>query len=568
MMSAKSLTDENTTEFQAWRQEWITKLLSALLILCVPAFLLSLYLAYEHSAGWGIFVLVIAFATLAVLRFWPRMAYHIQVMGVLGLLYGASVVVLFRTGLGGLGYILLLLVPFIAYSFLDLSAAISTLILSCLSLIVVGVLYWTGIFVVQVAVLVNTPAAWVGNMVAFLLASLIFLQSQHYLLPRLNASLLKNRNLAQSLELQREEIAQRLELERQRGDRVSQAVALGTHLIELQDRDAVAQSLVHNVAEMFEFYQVNLFIVDDRGEQLRLVAALPGKGEQLVRMRWQIPIVSDLLPGLVARTRSEKAIAAPATDTYLGEQFQFPETRAEVCFPLIFQDELLGVFDVHSARRVTSAPLKNVALFLETDLQLLRIIAQYTATALGVLQSLEAEELQLQKMRAMYMEQSMASWRDILASGEVVDATVGHIVKEKIQSLAEAALLTQESQMALVGEHYVLVLPLIAPYSETSIPLGYIAFSRAREKGNWDAPTLLLLKQAGERLALAFENTRLLTESRQQALYEEELGRFSELIWGNLKVDSIMECSVQELGRLLGASDVTLALPSRTEVAS
>jgi GAF domain-containing protein len=90
--------------------------------------------------------------------------------------------------------------------------------------------------------------------------------------------------------------------------------------------------------------------------------------------------------------------------------------------------------------------------------------------------------------------------------------------------------------------------------------LGYLAFTRATEKGNWNADARSTIMMAAERLAVALDNTRLLVEARRQALYDEQLSQLGDLIWQTPSPEVIMEQSVRELGRFLGASEAQLYL--------
>jgi GAF domain-containing protein len=81
-----------------------------------------------------------------------------------------------------------------------------------------------------------------------------------------------------------------------------------------------------------------------------------------------------------------------------------------------------------------------------------------------------------------------------------------------------------------------------------------------RELGDWDAETRVFIEAAAERLALALDNTRLLVQTRRQAFYQEQLGRLDDVVWRNPSTAAIMEGSVQELGRVLDASEVQVYL--------
>jgi len=166
----------------------------------------------------------------------------------------------------------------------------------------------------------------------------------------------------------------------------------------------------------------------------------------------------------------------------------------------------------------------------------------------------------------LYTQYTAASWATLMEIEQVDTYTIaeGEYVEELARVLAEEAMAKRSPQSMPLedGEHYLLVVPLIA----REYPLGYVAFVRSTEQGAADF--LPVIEMAANRLALALDNTRLLMETRRRAMYEQQLGRIGDVVWASPTPEMIMERSVQELGRLLGASSVTLKLAPSSSQAS
>jgi len=78
--------------------------------------------------------------------------------------------------------------------------------------------------------------------------------------------------------------------------------------------------------------------------------------------------------------------------------------------------------------------------------------------------------------------------------------------------------------------------------------------------GGASEDTEVLLGAAAERLAAALENSRLIAQSRQRAEREHAISEVSAKIGASIDVDAIMRSTVEELGRLLGDSEVSIQL--------
>jgi GAF domain-containing protein len=60
--------------------------------------------------------------------------------------------------------------------------------------------------------------------------------------------------------------------------------------------------------------------------------------------------------------------------------------------------------------------------------------------------------------------------------------------------------------------------------------------------------------------AVALENARLVSESRQIAMYERMLAEINSKIWSSATIDGVLQTVVKELGRRLSASQATIEL--------
>lgn len=533
------------TNVREWQQALINQVLKVLFLVALPALVFAVYYVWKDGRGWLIPFYVGGFALLTLLRFWRGAPYALQVGVLLAIVYALALLSLSRAGLASNAPLFLVALSFVATIFLDKRAATASVIVSIVTMIVAAWVFVSGKLSIapEAQIITSDVTAWVSYTLTLLMAIVFFVASQNYLLPRLTKALDQSRNLTHELEAGRRRAEDDAERRRQQAERLGWVAELGNVLASLRRRDDLVWRVVREIAGAFGVYQVNLFLMDRAGNALTLAAADGAQGEALVKERYQIPVGARLLPGQVAQIgREQMALLSP------DELPLFPLSRVEVSFPLSVRGEVLGVLDIHSA----------ALAFSEEVLQLFRIVTGYVTTSLDVVQLFEESEAQIREMRALYAQSTLTSWRELLEAGEAQSFMVGTTPETAVVALAADAVAARAPRSTWLDEAqaYLLIVPLVA----RDVALGYLAFTRSVEKGDWDADSRALVGAAAERLAIALDNTRLLVEMRQQALYDEQLSRLGTMIWETPVSDVIMEQSVRVLGRFLGASEVQLVL--------
>jgi GAF domain-containing protein len=79
-------------------------------------------------------------------------------------------------------------------------------------------------------------------------------------------------------------------------------------------------------------------------------------------------------------------------------------------------------------------------------------------------------------------------------------------------------------------------------------------------KDEWTGDQQSLVDAVATQAAIALENARLVSESRQIALRERMVAEISSKIWTSATIDSVLQTVVKELGRRLDASSATVEL--------
>lgn len=533
------------SEIRELRCALLRHVLGILFWVSIPALLMGIYYVVADG-NWTYGLAYIGlFLLLGLLHWVKRIPYRVQIGVLLIIIYALALLSVFRGGLSSNVRLFLLTLPFVAVVFLGRGAGMVVLGLSLLTMA-----HFAGVFSLKllaipdsVQIMSHKPMAWFSYTLTWLLLTVFVMVSLTQLLSRFRETLIHRHDLTHKLNAQRLQAEQDAASARLRAEQMQWVAEFGNALASLRRRESVAWRTVREMERSLHLYQVNVFLTDRTGATLLLTAAAGARGEDLVAAGFPVWIGERSLLGQVAQTGQEqlRVLSPDATAP-------FPLSRAEMALPLVVRGELLGILDIHGA-----------AAFSENDQQLFRVVAGYVTTSLDMLAALEEINGQLQEMRMLYSRYTTASWRSLVEAKLQLSHVAGDLSAEAVEALAAEALQTRAAcsrPPTAALNTYLLVAPLIA----RDVPLGYLAFTRAAEHGDWDAETRSFIEAAAERLALALDNTRLLVQTRRQAFYQEQLGRLDEAVWRNPSTQAIMENSVKELGRVLDANEVQVYL--------
>lgn len=541
-------------DLREWQLSLLTQILRGLVFTALVVLIPAIYfVSGEHGIGHILFYGV-SFVLLLILRFGKRIPYTVKVVGILVLIYGLGISSLLRAGLGSNAQIFLIALPFTAMLLLGKWEGWICLAGSFVTMVVFGILFSNKILSIpdDVQVMSHKIDAWVSYTVTLTWAGAFFVVTQSYLRSRLVTDLAQSRAMAQELDVQRAQAERDAVRAQLHAEQMGWIANFGNILTSLRNRDLLVQRVAQDLVQNFALYQVNFFLTDRSGDILNLVAAAGAQGQDWISANMPEMVGGRSLLGHVAQTGKEQARVLE-----IGQLASLPDSRFEVALPLVVRGELLGVLDIHSTDVTLS----------ELSLQLFRIVAGYVSGALDTLRFFEESERQTHEMRMLYAQHVVASWRSLLGAESLPTYSLGALPADRARELAEEVLRDRQSRSLLLEDDqgHLLVVPLIA----RDVVLGYLAFVRASSKGAWDKEARALIEMAADRLALALDNTRLLVEVRRQAFYQEQLRRVDDVIWRNPSPDVIMEQSVRELGRFLGAGEVQLYItPAQPEEAS
>jgi GAF domain-containing protein len=232
-----------------------------------------------------------------------------------------------------------------------------------------------------------------------------------------------------------------------------------------------------------------------------------------------------------------------------------PETRSEIALPLRAEKNIIGVLDVQSDQSQA---------FTNDDVSIIQTLADQLAIAIERARLLQQVQQNLKELEQVYGHTTRDSWRSAAESGLI--ANFGYQFDNiRIQPINEAPALGQKAiqEKNKISEKDGTKQERVAiPIKLRGQPIGVVT---VRLKEGYKQTTVNTIEQAVERLASSLESARLFEEARQRADREQTISHVTTAISSAPEFDAILRTAVEEIGKSLGDSEVSIRIIENTE---
>lgn len=592
-------------ELEPWRPRLLQLLAYAAVGVGLPAVAVNVYDAYASGQLVLIPFWLCSYLILILITFAGRIPYGVRAGTFLGLIYGLGLFDLIHTGPTGNSTILLLSIPVLAVTFLSRQAGITALFVTFVTQALSAWAVSTSRFVplgrrVNVA---GHPGRWWSSPVVFLLAAGGLVLVETRLIARLADALTRDRELGRNLaDFQARLGGQKSEL-RRRALQLEAGVELGRAITSVFDVDELLRRAVELIPDYFGCYFAGVFLLDETGDWVVLRAGTGDVWTQMAAEGFRIEIEESSIIGWTARNK----VSYVALDVEKNERYRphplLPKTGSEVTLPLIFNGHLLGVLDVRA---------KETAAFDETDIRVLRGVADQLAIAIQNARHVSGEAALLEATSPLYR----ASRR--LTRATAIDEIVDGIVDSVAETEADGCLVlefTRSPAGELDGLRYLstwhaegqppmrpgMTVPLDDSFfplellddvltvtdvenderlassgremlqemdagALVSIPLragerriGQVVVLSS-EPGSFSASSMRLYEMLGDDGARAIERARLLEQAQHRAQQEESLRRVVDRVRRAADIEQALRAAAGELSDTMDVPRVSIEL--------
>jgi GAF domain-containing protein len=287
------------------------------------------------------------------------------------------------------------------------------------------------------------------------------------------------------------------------------------------DLDDLLNRVIQLISEQFGYYYVGIYLMDLSEKWAELKATTSDLADLPLQSR-RLEISGKSTVSTAIRERSPQ-VAQISLGEIQPKEDLLAHTRSEIALPLIVGDRVLGALDVQSTEESD---------FESQVIATLQSMARQVAIAIENARLFQEAQQVIREMRAVQQQYLQEGWRDYFTHAEEMEYGVGDEVNENSEKLS-------------------------VPISLRNQVLGQITLEGAEE---WTPEQQSLVDAVAAQTAIALENARLMSESRQIALRERMFAEINSKIWASATIDGVLQTVARELGRQLDASQVTVEL--------
>lgn len=289
------------------------------------------------------------------------------------------------------------------------------------------------------------------------------------------------------------------------------------------DPDQLIARVVNLFPERFGYYYAAIYLVDSSQRWAELEYATGEAGKVLKQNRHRLEVSGRSMVGSAIREKRPRIAQIASREQQRFENPLLPYTRSELALPLIAGDRVLGALNVQSMKEADFTP---------EVIETMQSMAGQVAIALENARLFQEAQRVIQEMRAVQQQYLLEGWQSFTSENESLEYAVGDEVRENPKTMEVAISLRDQI-------------------------LGQILLESNEE---WTPDQQSLVDAVAKQAAVALENARLVSESRQSAVRERMLAEINSKVWSAATIDSILQTTIKELGRRLDASQATIEL--------
>jgi methyl-accepting chemotaxis protein len=282
------------------------------------------------------------------------------------------------------------------------------------------------------------------------------------------------------------------ELETRSGDlerlvtQLKAAAKVTSAAISTHDPDALLSQVTHLINELFGFYHLGIFLLDEDDEYAVLRAANSEGGQQMLSRGHRLKVGKEGIVGYVTGTGQAHIALDVGTDAVHFKNPLLPETRSEMALPLKVSGRVIGALDVQS---------RQEAAFDEDNVTVFHMMADQLATTIENARLLNATQQTVRDLSS--------------AAAEILAATTQQASGANEQSAAISQTTTTVDEVKTIAEQSVVRAQEVGDASQRTVEV-----SRSGQQAVQD--TIASMAQIKERVEGIAENILALSEQTQQ----------------------------------------------------
>jgi GAF domain-containing protein/HAMP domain-containing protein len=289
------------------------------------------------------------------------------------------------------------------------------------------------------------------------------------------------------------------------------------------DPEQLLERVVPLFPEQFGYYYAAIYLLDASGKWAELKEATGEAGRVLKQNHHRLEVAGKSMVGTAIREQSPRIAQNVSDEKQRFDNPLLPYTRSELALPLMVGNRMLGALNVQSTREADFGPQ-----VIET----MKNMAGQVAIALENARLFQEAQQVIRELRTVHQQYLLEGWAGFSEDNEKIEYRIGDEEDDNAKRLE-------------------------VPISLRDQILGQIMLEGQRD---WTPDQQSLVDAVATQAAIALENARLVSESRQIALRERMVAEINSKIWSSATIDGVLQTVIKELGRRLNASSATIEL--------
>jgi GAF domain-containing protein len=326
----------------------------------------------------------------------------------------------------------------------------------------------------------------------------------------------------------------------------------------VQDIEKLLYSIVELISNRFDYYHTGIFIIDDKREYAVLQATNSEGGKRMLARGHKLKVGEEGIVGFVTVSGQPRVAVDTGAEAIYFKNPDLPGTRSELTLPLLIGEKIIGALDVQS---------EQPDAFSEIDIQVLGTLANHVAIAIQNADLFTETRKALNEAQIAYQRFIQTGWKRYMEQTtqigyQFTGTTVNPLKTALDRSEINAVLESGEATSDAVTENNASVPTLAVPIKVRGETIGVLDIRALRNDRAWEKTDMAIVQTIADRLAFALENARLIDESQKRAARERAISDMTSKIGSSVDVNTILQQTVQELGRLIGNSEVVIQIGS------
>jgi GAF domain-containing protein/methyl-accepting chemotaxis protein len=330
----------------------------------------------------------------------------------------------------------------------------------------------------------------------------------------------------------------------------------------LRDPKELMDEVVELIRRSFNLYHAQVFLIDPSGQNAELVASTGEAGLALLARKHSLPVGSRSVIGQVTSLGEPVIAGDTSTDPIHRRNELLPDTRSEMALPLRVGERIVGALDVQSVK---------ADAFRQDDVAVLQMVADQLAIADRNARLYAQAQRALVEIEGLNRRLLGRAWLSHTQQMRDQEIELAYRLREEgvephtdgLTPLLDQAIYT--GRLVTASDPGEDELHLAVPIKVRGEVIGAFGFGGETLRDPTD-DELALIQGVVDRVGLALENMRLFEETQRLARREHLVNEITAKIVGSTDVNTILQTTVKELGRVLRAPQVSVQLHRESEV--